>query len=157
MRIGLGYDIHRFGDGRRLVLAGIEFPGERGLDGHSDADVVLHAVSDAILGAAAMGDIGDHFPPDNQRWAGADSGELLKTVVAMVDARYSIANVDVTVIAEEPKIGPRRLEMRQRLAHLLSVQLDQVSIKATTNERLGAVGRQEGIAAMASVLLEERR
>jgi 2-C-methyl-D-erythritol 2,4-cyclodiphosphate synthase len=157
MRIGLGYDIHRFGKGRRLVLGGIEFPGETGLDGHSDADVVLHAVSDAILGAAALGDIGDHFPPDDDRWKDADSGVLLETVVAMVDARYSISNVDVTIIAEQPKIGPRRAEMRQRLATLLSVQLDQVSIKATTNERLGAVGRNEGIAAMASVLLEERR
>ncbi len=157
MRIGLGYDIHRFGEGRRLILGGIEFPGEQGLDGHSDADVVLHAVSDAILGAAALGDIGDHFPPDDEQWAGVDSGALLQTVVAMVDARYSIVNVDLTIIAEQPKIGPRRLEMRQRLANLLSIQLDQVSIKATTNERLGAVGRQEGIAAMASVLLEERR
>ena len=156
MRIGLGYDVHRFADGRRLILSGVEFPGETGLDGHSDADVVLHAVADAILGAAAMGDIGDHFPPDDERWRDADSADLVRQVVEMVAAAYAIVNVDVTVIAERPKIKPRRLEMRNRLAELLAITDGQVSIKATTNEMLGAIGRSEGIAAIANALLEER-
>lgn len=156
MRIGLGYDIHRFASGRRLVLAGVEFPGETGLDGHSDADVVLHAIADAILGAAARGDIGDHFPPDDERWRDADSADLLQAVVALVEPAFILVNVDVTVVAEAPKIKVRRLEMRQRVAGLLSIAVDRVSIKATTNELLGAIGRQEGIAALATVLLEER-
>lgn len=156
MRIGTGYDIHRFAEGRRLVLSGVEFPGEMGLDGHSDADVVLHAVADAILGAAALGDIGDHFPPDDERWRDLDSANLLTSVVGMVHERYSIGNVDVTIVAEWPKMKPRRLEMRERLAALLGLPVDRVSIKATTNETLGALGRREGIAALATVLLEER-
>lgn len=156
MRVGTGYDIHRFAEGRRLVLGGIEFPGEIGLDGHSDADVVLHAVADAILGAAALGDIGDHFPPDDERWRDLDSKLLLAFVVEMVVKTYAIQNVDVTIVAEWPKIKERRLEMRKELSSLLSISLDRVSIKATTNETLGALGRREGIAALASVLLEER-
>lgn len=157
MRVGIGYDIHRFVDGRPLVLAGVRFPGERGLEGHSDADVVLHAVTDAILGAAALGDIGDHFPPDDERWRDADSVDLLRAVVTMVDERFSIVNVDVSVVGERPKIKPRRLQMRERLAQTLDIDLDRVSIKATTNERLGAIGRVEGLAALATVLLEERQ
>lgn len=157
MRTGLGYDVHRFAAGRRLVLAGVEFPGEVGLDGHSDADVVLHAIADAILGAAALGDIGDHFPPDDEQWRDADSSDLLTQVVDLVTGAYAIVNVDVTIVAESPKIMPRRMEMRERVAWLLDLDVDTVSIKATTNEMLGAIGRREGIAALANVLLEERR
>jgi 2-C-methyl-D-erythritol 2,4-cyclodiphosphate synthase len=156
MRIGQGYDVHRFEAGRRLVLCGVEFPGEPGLQGHSDADVALHAVCDAVLGAAALGDIGDHFPPDNDRWRDADSGDLLQEVVVLVGRSYSLVNIDVTIVAERPMIKARRLEMRERLAELVQLSVDRVSIKATTNEGLGSIGRAEGIAALAVVLLEER-
>lgn len=156
MRTGIGYDVHRFAEGRRLVLAGVEFPGETGLDGHSDADVVLHAIADAILGAAAMGDIGDHFSPDDDRWRDADSSGLLSSVADLVADTYVIVNIDLTLVAEAPKIKPRRLEMRERVARLLGLDVHMVSIKATTNEMLGAIGRREGIAALATVLLEER-
>ena len=156
MRIGQGYDIHRFDVGRRLVLCGIDFPGEPGLLGHSDADVVLHAVSDAILGAAALGDIGDHFPPDDERWRDADSGDLLQAVISLVDRSYSVVNVDITIVAERPRIKSKRQAMRERLAELMQLDVDRVSVKATTNEGLGAIGRAEGIAALAVVLLEER-
>lgn len=155
-RIGLGYDIHRFVAGRPLILAGVRFDCDVGLDGHSDADVVLHAIADAILGAAAMGDIGDHFPPSDERWRDADSGELLRLVMQVVRDRYRIVNLDVTLIGERPRIAPRRDEMRGSVAMLLNISIDDVSIKATTNERLGAIGRAEGLAALASVLLEER-
>jgi 2-C-methyl-D-erythritol 2,4-cyclodiphosphate synthase len=156
MRIGQGYDIHRFETGRLLVLCGVEFPDETGLLGHSDADVVLHAVCDAILGAAALGDIGDHFPPDDERWRDVDSADLLRRVVGLADKWFTIANVDVTIVAERPRIAPRRTEMRQRLAELLQLSLDRVSVKATTNEGLGAIGRAEGISALAVVLLEDQ-
>jgi 2-C-methyl-D-erythritol 2,4-cyclodiphosphate synthase len=156
MRIGQGYDVHRFEAGRRLVLCGVEFPGEPGLQGHSDADVALHAVCDAVLGAAALGDIGDHFPPDNDRWRDADSGDLLQEVVVLVGRSYSLVNIDVTIVAERPMIKARRLEMRERLAELVQLSVDRVSIKATTNEGLGSIGRAEGIAALAVALLEER-
>jgi len=156
MRIGQGYDIHRFETGRRLVLCGVEFPDETGLLGHSDADVVLHAVCDSVLGAAALGDIGDHFPPDDERWRDADSADLLCRVVALVNEKFTIANVDVTIVAERPKISSKRTEMRQRLAELMEIGLDHVSVKATTNEGLGAIGRTEGISALAVVLLEDR-
>ena len=155
-RVGLGYDIHRFVPGRPLILAGVTFDSDLGLEGHSDADVILHAVADALLGAAALGDIGDHFPPSDERWRDADSGELLRTVVAMIDDRFSVTNVDVTLVGEQPRIAPKRLEMRESLARLLGIALDCASIKATTNERLGALGRAEGLAALATVLLEER-
>jgi 2-C-methyl-D-erythritol 2,4-cyclodiphosphate synthase len=156
MRIGQGYDVHRFADGRQLVLCGVEFPGEPGLLGHSDADVALHAVSDAMLGAAALGDIGDHFPPDDVRWRDADSGVLLQTVVGLVGKSYLVVNVDLTIVAERPRIKSKRLAMRKRLADLMQLDLGRVSVKATTNEGLGAIGRAEGISAMAVVLLEER-
>lgn len=157
MRIGLGYDVHRFAAGRRMMLCGVEFPGEVGLDGHSDADVALHAVADALLGAAALGDIGDHFPPDDERWRDVDSGELLRQVVMLIEPDYRVGNVDLTVVGERPRIAPRRAAMRERLAELLAMEVDRVSVKATTNERLGALGRGEGMAALATVLLEERR
>jgi 2-C-methyl-D-erythritol 2,4-cyclodiphosphate synthase len=155
-RVGIGYDIHRFAAGRALRLGGLAFPGEMGLDGHSDADVALHAVADALLGAAGLGDIGDHFPPTDERWRDADSGQLLQTVVALVATRHTIVNVDLTVVGERPRIAPRRAELRQRLAELLGIKTTQVNVKATTNEGLGALGRGEGLAALAVAALEER-
>jgi len=139
-----------------MVLCGIEFPGEDGLAGHSDADAALHAVTDALLGAAGLGDIGEHFPPSDERWRDADSGDLLRAVVAMLTDRFVIGNVDLTIVGERPRIGPRRSEMRTRLAELLSISVEQVNVKATTNEQLGALGRGEGLAALAVALLEEQ-
>jgi len=157
MRVGIGYDIHRFADDptRRLMLCGVEFPGEIGLEGHSDADAALHAVTDAILGAAGLGDIGDHFPPNDARWKDADSGALLRQALGLLDGRFRIGNVDLTIVGERPKIAPRRAAMRTRLAELLGVTADRVNVKATTNEQLGALGRSEGLAAVAVALLQE--
>lgn len=155
-RAGIGYDIHRFASDRRMVLCGVEFPGETGLDGHSDADAALHAVTDAILGAAGMGDIGDHFPPSDERWRDADSGVLLQLALKVVLPRFRLINIDLTIIGERPKIAPRRSDMRERLADLLDLPSDRVNIKATTNEQLGAIGRAEGLAALAVAMLEER-
>ena len=155
-RAGIGYDIHRFAPGRALRLGGVAFPDETGLAGHSDADVALHAVADALLGAAGLGDIGDHFPPTDASWRDADSGRLLEIVVTLVARNFAIINVDVTIVGERPKIAPRRLEMRQRLAALLRVDEHCVNVKATTNEGLGALGRGEGLAALAVAALEER-
>lgn len=156
MRIGVGYDSHRFEEGRRLVLGGLEFPGERGLKGHSDADVVIHAVIDALLGAVALGDIGSHFPDTDERWRGADSAKLLESVVREIrETGYAITNVDVTVICERPKLGPRRDEMRARLAELLGVGVSSVSVKGKTNERMDDVGAGVGIAVHAAALLDE--
>jgi 2-C-methyl-D-erythritol 2,4-cyclodiphosphate synthase len=154
MRVGIGYDIHRFAAGRRLRLGGLEFPGETGLDGHSDADVVLHALADAILGAAALGDIGEHFPPSDERWRNADSGDLLRHCLALLPDGWRVGNADITVVGERPKIGARRQEMRARIAGLLGISIERVNVKATTNEGLGALGRAEGLAAVAVVLLE---
>jgi len=148
MRSGIGYDVHRFGEGRRLVLAGVELEGESGLVGHSDADVVTHAVMDALLGAAGKGDIGEHFPDDDPRFAGADSIELLRRVAG--ELGWSIANVDVTVIAERPHLGPYKEQMAARLAGAMDVDPVCVNVKATTNEGMGFVGRGEGIAALAT-------
>jgi 2-C-methyl-D-erythritol 2,4-cyclodiphosphate synthase len=155
MRIGLGYDIHAFSDDpeRPLVLAGVKFDERPGLRGHSDADVVLHAICDALLGAYALGDIGDHFPPDDERWLDADSRDLLVRVLRLIPADARLMNVDVTIIAERPKIAPKRLEMRESVATLLGGSVDRVSVKATTNEGLGALGRGEGIAAIATLLI----
>jgi len=154
-RVGIGYDIHSFQPGRRLRLCGVDFLGEDGLAGHSDADVALHAVADAVLGAAALGDIGDHFPPGDPRWRDADSRELLRAVIALLDGRFRPGNVDLTIVGERPRISPKRAEMRAALGALLGLPLERVSVKATTNEGLGALGRGEGIAALAVVLLEE--
>jgi 2-C-methyl-D-erythritol 2,4-cyclodiphosphate synthase len=157
MRIGQGYDTHPFQDGRLLVLGGVSFEAETGLAGHSDGDTVSHAVIDAILGAAALGDIGSHFPSTEKRWRGADSIELLKQVTKIVSAAgWRINNVDVTVLAERPRIAPRVQDMRARLAGALGIDLGQISVKATTTDGLGAIGRGEGIAAQAVALLEER-
>lgn len=154
IRVGNGYDVHRLVEGRRLVVCGVEIPYEMGLLGHSDADVALHALCDAILGAAAMHDIGYHFPDTDPEFAGADSRRLLRRVVEIVTAKgYSIGNVDITIIAQRPKMLPFIEEMRQRVADDLGVDIDAVSVKATTTERLGFTGRGEGIAAQASALI----
>ena len=155
MRIGTGYDVHPFEDGRRLVLGGVYFEGETGLAGHSDGDALTHAIIDALLGAAAMGDIGTHFPSSDASLRGADSIELLRRVVAQVrDAGYTVGNVDATIVAQKPRMAPRVQEMRSRLADALGVDVSQVSVKATTTDGLGAIGRAEGLAAQAVALLE---
>jgi 2-C-methyl-D-erythritol 2,4-cyclodiphosphate synthase len=150
VRHGIGYDAHRLVEGRRLVLGGIELDHELGLEGHSDADALTHAVIDALLGAAGMGDIGTHFPDDQERWRDADSLELLRHVVAMLDDDgLAVVHVDATVVAEAPRIGPHRGAMRARLAGVLGVDPDAVNVKATRGEGMGFVGRGEGVAALA--------
>lgn len=150
MRIGFGYDVHRLVEGRPLILGGVEIPHEWGLAGHSDADVLLHAVADALLGAAALGDLGAHFPDTDFEWEGADSQALLRRVAQKVEeAGYTPHNVDVTVLLERPKLRPYVDEMRETVATALSLARDQVSVKATTTEGLGFAGRKEGIAAQA--------
>ena len=154
-RVGFGYDSHRFEAGRRLILCGIEIPGETGLEGHSDADAVLHAVIDALLGAAALGDIGSHFPDTDEKWRGADSAKLLEAVLAEVSAAgRSIGNADVTVICERPKLRPHVEAMRERLAWLLRCPVDCVSLKGKTNEKMDDVGAGVGIEVHAVCLLE---
>ena len=157
IRSGIGYDVHRLIAGRPLIIGGVRFVSEVGLDGHSDADVLLHAIADAILGAAAMGDIGQHFPPGDPEWAGADSVALLAACVAKLhEAGWQVGNVDATVIAEIPKVNPRAAEMRARIAGALAIGIDAVSVKATTNELLGAIGQGEGIAALATATIIRR-
>jgi 2-C-methyl-D-erythritol 2,4-cyclodiphosphate synthase len=148
-RVGLGYDSHRFAPGRRLVLGGVEIDHELGLGGHSDADVLTHAVIDALLGAVALGDIGTHFPSDEERWRDADSIDLLRTVIGLLPGR--VANVDATVICEAPRLADRRTEMERVLGEAVSAP---VSVKATTNEGMGAIGRGEGIACLAVAVVE---
>jgi 2-C-methyl-D-erythritol 2,4-cyclodiphosphate synthase len=149
-RSGIGYDVHRFAADRRLVLGGVEIAHLYGLAGHSDADVVLHAIVDALLGAAALGDIGHHFPPSDPSWRDADSRQFVAHAARLVrNAGFEIANVDVTVIAEEPHIGPHVSAMRRSIAEALGIGQPAVSIKATTNEGMGFIGRGEGIAALA--------
>lgn len=153
-RIGTGYDIHRLVEGRKLVLGGVEIPFEKGLLGHSDSDVLCHAICDALLGAAALGDIGTHFPDTDARWAGASSLDFLAHAVELIAERgYSIANVDATVLAEQPKFRPYIQSMRESLASVLQVDVDQVSVKAKTNEGLESIGRGEAMSAHAVVLL----
>jgi 2-C-methyl-D-erythritol 2,4-cyclodiphosphate synthase len=154
-RVGIGYDVHRFADDRPLVLGGVAIPHERGLAGHSDADVLLHAIAAALLGAASLGDIGRHFPPSDPRWAGVDSQILLRSVADLLrKADWSPVNVDATLIAEVPRIGPHTGAMRAAIAGCLGVSADAVGVKATTNEGMGFVGREEGIAALAVALIE---
>jgi 2-C-methyl-D-erythritol 2,4-cyclodiphosphate synthase len=154
-RVGLGFDVHPFASGRPLVLGGVEVPAECGLGGHSDADVLSHAVADALLGALALGDLGRHFPDSDPRFRGASSLALLAEVVARVRARGGrVVNVDATVVAEAPRLAPHLDDMRVRLAETLGVAGDRVSVKAKHAEGLGALGRQEGIAAMAVALVE---
>ena len=155
MRIGHGYDVHRLVEGRALILGGVRIPFEKGLDGHSDADVLTHAVMDAMLGAAAMGDIGKLFPDTDDRYLGADSIALLREVDRrLTEAGYRLGNLDVTVIAQRPKLAPYINQMRQNLAAALHTELQNVSVKATTEEHLGFTGSGEGIAAHAVCLLE---
>jgi 2-C-methyl-D-erythritol 2,4-cyclodiphosphate synthase len=157
-RSGIGYDVHRFAAGRRLVLGGVEIASERGLAGHSDADVLLHAIADALLGAAALGDIGRHFPPGDPRWQDADSRDLLARVAGLVAAAgYEVVNVDATVIAEAPRLFPHVPAMCAAIAGALGVPTGAVNVKATTNEGLGFVGREEGIAALAVATIRSTR
>ena len=154
IRTGLGYDVHRLVAGEELWLGGIRIEHDKGLSGHSDADVALHALTDALLGAIGDGDIGSHFPPSDPQWKGARSSQFLEHAVKLVAAQgYAVGNVDLTIICEEPKIGPHRPAMRQRIADLLGVDIESVSVKATTTERLGFTGRGEGIAAQAIATL----
>jgi 2-C-methyl-D-erythritol 2,4-cyclodiphosphate synthase len=157
-RIGQGTDIHRLVEGRKLILGGVEILWEKGLLGHSDADVVCHAVSNALLGAIGEGDIGRHFPDSDPRYKGASSIELLQVVMTMVKAKgFCVGNVDLTVLAERPKLGPYREQMQKNLAAVLEVTSDAVNIKATTGEKMGFVGREEGMMAEAVVLLESEK
>lgn len=158
IRVGVGFDVHRLEEGRRLVIGGVDIPFEKGLAGHSDADVLTHAICDAILGAAALGDIGTHFPDTDERYAGADSMALLREVVALAAGRgLSPHNIDSVVIAERPRLDPHIGEIRKRLAEVLGLPEDTVGVKATTSEGLGFTGREEGIAAHAvCTLLEEK-
>ena len=156
MRVGLGYDSHRFAEGRKLMLGGVEIPGVRGLAGHSDADVLIHALLDALLGAAARGAIGSHFPDTDPAWAGADAAQLLVRVVAELAANgFRVGNVDATVICEAPKLRPHVAAIRARLAGLLGVAVSRVSVKGKTNERMDDVGAGLGIAVHCIALLEE--
>jgi len=154
IRVGTGFDVHALVAGRRLVIGGVHVPFERGLEGHSDADVLLHAIGDAILGALALGDLGAHFPDSDPRWKNADSRALLRHIAGLMGERgFSIGNVDATVIAQAPRLAPHVAAMRANVASDLGCTPDDVGIKATTTEHLGFAGRGEGIAAMASVLL----
>lgn len=153
-RVGQGYDSHRLVEGRPLILGGVEIPFELGLDGHSDADVLLHAITDAVLGAAALGDIGQHFPPSDPKWKGADSRMLLKAVVALAKEKgWTVVNCDATIVAERPKIGPHMPAIRASVAETLGVSEEVVNVKAKTNEKMDAVGRMEGMMAQAVVLM----
>ena len=155
MRIGHGYDVHRLTEGRRLILGGVDIPWERGLLGHSDADVLTHAVMDALLGAAGLGDIGKHFPDTDPAYAGADSLKLLEHVVKLLGERgFSVGNVDATVLAQRPKLAPHIPQMRDNLARAMGVDPGQVNVKATTEEGLGFTGSGEGMAAHAVALIE---
>jgi 2-C-methyl-D-erythritol 2,4-cyclodiphosphate synthase len=154
MRIGHGYDVHAFGPGDRLVLGGVSIPFHQSFIAHSDGDVLIHALIDAILGALALGDIGQHFPDTDQQWKGADSRQLLTHVVQMMDSKgYQLGNADITIVAEQPKMSPHLEAMRRNLCADISCQMEQLNIKATTTEKLGFVGRGEGISCHAVVLL----
>jgi len=157
MRIGHGYDVHQMVTGRKLILGGVDIPWEKGLLGHSDADVLLHAISDAILGAIAEGDIGRHFPDSDPAYKGISSVKLLRHVMALADAKgYRVGNVDATIVAQRPKLAPHIPEMRAIIAEALGCDQDRVNVKATTTEKLGFAGRGEGIAAYSVALMEEK-
>jgi len=156
IRCGIGYDVHRLGQNRKLIMGGVEIPYLLGLEGHSDADVLSHAIADALLGAICAGDIGQHFPNTDESIRGISSIEILKRVSQLLaDKKTRIANIDATVVAEAPKLGPHVPEMRKRIAATVGISDSQVSIKATTNERLGPIGRGEGISAMAVAMVEQ--
>ena len=153
-RVGHGYDVHKLAEGRKLIIGGVDIPHSKGLLGHSDADVLAHAICDALLGASALGDIGKHFPDNDDRYKGADSLILLEKVCELVRNKgYEISNVDSTILAQAPKLRPYIDEMRSKLAQAMQLDIDEVSVKATTEEKLGFTGREEGIAAHAVVLL----
>lgn len=157
MRIGHGYDVHRLVEGRKLILGGVYIPWEKGLLGHSDADVLLHALMDALLGAAALGDIGKHFPDTDEQYRGADSMALLRHVCRILSEQgYTVGNVDCTILAQRPKLAPHIQQMRENIASALSVSVDRVSVKATTEEGLGFTGEGLGIAAHAVALIHEK-
>ena len=156
IRIGHGFDVHPLVAGRKCVMGGVDIPFEKGLDGHSDADVLLHAICDALLGAAALGDIGQHFPPSDSRYQGIDSRQLLRHVVGLLQAKgYAINNIDSTVMCELPKLSPYTQQMRSNIAQDCQVSIDAVNVKATTTEKLGFTGRGEGIAAEAVCLIHK--
>ena len=155
MRIGMGYDVHRLVENRDLILGGVKIPHKTGLWGHSDADVLLHAIADALLGAAALGDIGRHFPDTDEKYKGADSLKLLGKVAELIGEKgYGVGNVDATIVAEKPKLAPYIDEMRKNIANVLNVSVDNVNVKATTEEKLGFTGSEEGIGAYAVALIE---
>jgi 2-C-methyl-D-erythritol 2,4-cyclodiphosphate synthase len=155
MRIGHGFDVHQLVVGRKCIIGGVDIPFEKGLDGHSDADVLLHAICDALLGAAALGDIGKHFPPSDMRFKGIDSRQLLRHVVGLLKSHgYSVGNIDSTVICELPKLSPYTEQMRTHIAEDCQLEIDTVNVKATTTEKLGFTGRGEGIAAEAVCLIQ---
>lgn len=154
MRIGTGFDVHRYGDGNEITVGGVAIPHSRGVIAHSDGDVLVHALADALLGAIAAGDIGKHFPDTEEKWRGADSRSLLKQVFQLIqDAGYRIENADMTLIAERPKFSPYIDTMRENIAEDLGADIQAISVKATTTEKMGFTGREEGIAAQATVLL----
>ena len=158
MRIGHGYDVHRLVEGRKLIMGGVEIPYEKGLLGHSDADVLLHAIADALLGALALGDIGKHFPDTDPAFKGADSLKLLEQVIRLIrENGYRVGNLDATIIAQRPKMAPHILTMRENIAQTCGVALDRINVKATTEEGLGFTGSGEGIAAHAVVLLTRQK
>jgi len=153
-RTGIGFDVHAFAKGRKLIIGGIEIPFDKGLKGHSDADVLLHAISDALLGALALGDIGKHFPDTDLEFRGADSAILLKKIYEMILKKgYIISNLDSIVVLEKPKLAPYIFQIQDKIAEILETEAENISIKATTTEKLGFVGREEGISALATVLL----
>ena len=155
LRVGLGYDVHRVKAGRPLVLGGVKFESDWGLEGHSDADVLIHAVGDALLGAAGLGDLGEHFPAGDPKWKNASSIDLLKRIVKLLGERGArVENVDVMLVAEAPKLAPHRAAMCTNIANAIGIAPDRVSVKATTNETLGAIGRREGLAAFAVALVD---
>ena len=154
IRTGHGYDVHRFAEGRRLILGGTDIPFEMGLDGHSDADVVVHAMMDSLLGALALGDIGQHFPDRDPAYKGADSLKLMERVCTLIRERgYEISNIDATIIAQKPKLKPYIIQMRENIAGAMGIDMERVSVKATTEEKLGFTGRLEGISAHAVALV----
>ena len=156
IRIGHGYDVHAFAEGRKCIIGGVDIPCEKGLLGHSDADVLLHAISDSLLGAAALGDIGKHFPDTDPKFKGADSLVLLKNVVDLISVKgYHVVNIDATIIAQMPKMAPHINKMRENIAKVLDVDIDFVNVKATTEEKLGFTGRKEGISAHCVCLIEK--
>lgn len=156
-RTGFGFDVHAFAEGRKLIIGGVEIPFDKGLEGHSDADVLLHAICDAMLGALALGDIGIHFPNTDERWKDADSTLLLKHVNELINSKgYELGNLDCVLAMEKPKISPYVEQIRNRISELLNADTDQISIKATTTEKLGFVGRTEGVVSFATVLLTKK-